>query len=59
MRIVKLKKENLIPFLQGISEGADLWAPVKKYADIVRQAGDRPGQRFILEWGTPSSITNH
>jgi len=30
MRIVKLKKENLFPFLEAISEGAELWAPVKK-----------------------------
>jgi len=33
MRIVKLKKENLFPFLEVISEEADLWAPVKKYKD--------------------------
>lgn len=30
MRIVKLKKENLSPFLEAISEDSDLWAPVKK-----------------------------
>ena len=30
MRIVKLKKENLFPFLEAISEDAELWAPVKK-----------------------------
>jgi len=30
MRIVKLKKENLFPFLEVISEGAELWAPAKK-----------------------------
>ncbi|MBN1270946.1 MAG: 4Fe-4S dicluster domain-containing protein [Candidatus Aminicenantes bacterium] len=33
MRIVKLKKENLFPFLEVISKEADLWAPVKKYED--------------------------
>ena len=33
MRIVKLQKEKLFPFLEVISEGADLWAPVKKYSD--------------------------
>jgi sulfhydrogenase subunit beta (sulfur reductase) len=33
MKIVKLKKENLFPFLEGISKDADLWAPVKKYSD--------------------------
>jgi len=30
MRIVKLKKESLFPFLEAISEDSDLWAPVKK-----------------------------
>ncbi len=30
MRIVKLKKENLFPFLKTISAEAELWAPVKK-----------------------------
>jgi sulfhydrogenase subunit beta (sulfur reductase) len=30
MRIIKLKKDNLFPFLEVISEEADLWAPVKK-----------------------------
>lgn len=33
MRIVKLKKEKLSPFLERISEEAELWAPVKKYSD--------------------------
>ncbi|MGD8538761.1 MAG: 4Fe-4S dicluster domain-containing protein [Candidatus Aminicenantes bacterium] len=33
MKIVKLKKENLFPFLESISNDADLWAPVKKYSD--------------------------
>lgn len=33
MKIVKLKNENLFPFLEGISKDADLWAPVKKYSD--------------------------
>jgi len=33
MRIVKFKKKNLFPFLEGISSGADLWAPVRKYPD--------------------------
>jgi sulfhydrogenase subunit beta (sulfur reductase) len=33
MRIVKLQKEKLFPFLEVISEEADLWAPVKKYSD--------------------------
>jgi sulfhydrogenase subunit beta (sulfur reductase) len=33
MRIVKLKKENLFPFLEVVSEEADLRAPVKKYED--------------------------
>jgi sulfhydrogenase subunit beta (sulfur reductase) len=30
MRIIKLKKDNLFPFLEIISEEADLWAPIKK-----------------------------
>jgi sulfhydrogenase subunit beta (sulfur reductase) len=30
MRIIKLKKDNLFPFLEIISEKAALWAPVKK-----------------------------
>lgn len=30
MRIIKLKKENLNPFLASISEDAQLWAPTKK-----------------------------
>jgi len=30
MKIVKLQKPNLFPFLKAISEEADLWAPVKK-----------------------------
>jgi len=30
MRIIKLKKDNLFPFLEIISEEADLWAPVSK-----------------------------
>lgn len=30
MRIIKLKKESLFPFLGVISDKADLWAPVKK-----------------------------
>ncbi len=29
MRIVKLQKERLFPFLDSVSEGSDLWAPVK------------------------------
>jgi sulfhydrogenase subunit beta (sulfur reductase) len=33
MKIVKLKKENLFPFLESISKDSDLWAPVKKYGD--------------------------
>lgn len=33
MKIVKLKKTNLSPFLKIISKGADLWAPVKKGVD--------------------------
>ena len=33
MRIVKIKKKELTPFLERISEEADLWAPVKKYSD--------------------------
>ncbi|MFW6136887.1 MAG: 4Fe-4S dicluster domain-containing protein [Candidatus Aminicenantaceae bacterium] len=33
MKIVKLKKENLFPFLDAISKEADLWAPVKKKSD--------------------------
>lgn len=33
MKIVKLKKENLFPFLKVISNEADLWAPVKKQSD--------------------------
>ena len=33
MKIVKLKKENLFPFLEIISKEAELWAPVKKYED--------------------------
>jgi len=31
MKIVKLKKENLFPFLESLSKEADLWAPVQKY----------------------------
>ena len=34
MRIVRLKKEYLFPFLDIISEEADLWAPVKKDTDV-------------------------
>ncbi len=30
MRILKLKKQNLFPFLETISNGAELWAPLKK-----------------------------
>lgn len=30
MKIVKLKKANLFPFLESISKDAELWAPVKK-----------------------------
>lgn len=33
MKIVKLKKENLFPFLEVVSKDADLWAPVKKNSD--------------------------
>ena len=33
MKIVKLKKENLVPFLESISRQAELWAPVKKGPD--------------------------
>ena len=33
MKIVKLKKNNLAPFLEAISKEADLWAPVKKGPD--------------------------
>lgn len=33
MRIVKLKKDNLFPFLEVVSKEAELWAPVKKYED--------------------------
>jgi sulfhydrogenase subunit beta (sulfur reductase) len=31
MKIVKLSKENLSPFLEVISQDAELWAPVQKY----------------------------
>ncbi|MCJ7579820.1 MAG: 4Fe-4S dicluster domain-containing protein [Candidatus Aminicenantes bacterium] len=30
MKIVKMKKENLFAFLEGISQESELWAPVKK-----------------------------
>ncbi|MBD3337395.1 MAG: hydrogenase [Candidatus Eisenbacteria bacterium] len=30
MRIVKIKKEHLLPFLEAVSNGAELWAPVRK-----------------------------
>jgi sulfhydrogenase subunit beta (sulfur reductase) len=33
MKIVKLKKENLVPFLETITGEAELWAPVKKGPD--------------------------
>jgi len=33
MKIVKLKEENLHPFLEEISKEADLWAPVKEEPD--------------------------
>jgi sulfhydrogenase subunit beta (sulfur reductase) len=33
MKIVKLNKKNLFPFLDVISKEADLWAPVKKDSD--------------------------
>jgi sulfhydrogenase subunit beta (sulfur reductase) len=33
MRIIKLEKKNLFPFLKIVSEDADLWAPVRKYSD--------------------------
>ncbi|MBD3414534.1 MAG: hypothetical protein GF421_08905 [Candidatus Aminicenantes bacterium] len=33
MKIVKLKKENLFPFLEEISKEADLWAPTKVESD--------------------------
>ncbi len=33
MRIIKLEKKNLFPFLKIVSEDADLWAPVRKYKD--------------------------
>jgi len=33
MKIVKLKKENLTAFLEVISSGSELWAPVRKEGD--------------------------
>ncbi len=36
MKIVKLKKENLFPFLEEISKEAGLWAPVKVGSDRHR-----------------------
>ena len=30
MRILKLRKDNLFPFLEGIKDGSEMWAPVKK-----------------------------
>jgi len=33
MRIIKLQKERLFPFLEAVSEKCDLWAPVKKTGD--------------------------
>jgi sulfhydrogenase subunit beta (sulfur reductase) len=33
MRIVKLQKKKLFPFLDAISEKSELWAPVKKNGD--------------------------
>jgi sulfhydrogenase subunit beta (sulfur reductase) len=33
MKILKMKKENLPSFLEAISRGAELWAPVKKGPD--------------------------
>jgi len=38
MRIIKLKKENLFPFLEIISKKAELWAPVKKGDKYVFRA---------------------
>ncbi len=38
MRIIKLKKENLFPFLEIISKKAELWAPVKKGDKYVSKA---------------------
>jgi sulfhydrogenase subunit beta (sulfur reductase) len=38
VRIIKLKKDNLFPFLEIISEEADLWAPVKKRDKYVFKA---------------------
>jgi hypothetical protein len=34
MKIVKLKKENLFPFLEIVSKDADLWAPVTRDQDV-------------------------
>ena len=33
MKIVKLEKDNLFPFLEAISNDSELWAPVKKGED--------------------------
>ncbi len=37
MRILKLKKLNLFSFLQSLSNGIELWAPVKKDSQTVFQ----------------------
>lgn len=35
MRILKLKKKDLFPFLEGISREAELWAPVAKGSTFI------------------------
>jgi len=42
MRIVKLHKKNLFSFLEGIKDGSEMWAPVKKKKNehIFRNIGD-------------------
>lgn len=38
MRILKLKKDNLFPFLATLADGGELWAPIKKGEKNVFEA---------------------
>ena len=44
MRIVKLKKEHLIPFLESITQTKELWAPVRKQDRCVFEVIDDLGK---------------
>ncbi len=46
MRVFKLKRENFIPFMKGLSKFGELWGPVRKGDRYVY--ANEPPEKFVL-----------